>query len=731
MGQDPPRRPSQQGFHETFGHGRSAKRDSAQMDGQRASDDAAPGLKRPRTDDWPKERSPVGQRDRPKGSKPTTSVAHKDHRPNSPKQHVSSQSSKALANHLSGASVKPVLDLISKRMDWVKARRDSQWKLNEVKQKQKEHHYRPSDSARPQNQLVAQQKIHEKEYQTAIKSLEGNDDDVALALLSLLQNVSEAWAKSPDAPEATEEQAMSEAKIKAIQDNIKKDVEESLKKSMEESLKKDIGESLKKDMEESLKKEATESHRMMEDLIKWHSNKARQELAQDYEQKLQAFRITQAKEAEDRNTSFRKTLKQETEKRVTEVQDSVSRSYEARIAALEDRLSQEAENKDKIAALEIALSQEAKNKDKIAALETALAIEEQNKARITALEKSMAEKANHQARIANLDTVQLEQRQRIVELDKKVAGLEAKLEETQSEQRRALKSLIGKPQLERQLQQLSLFQDERFRTLEARMSFSTDQTPRFNELAAQVFEVTKLIAETNQQHDKSRARLSLMESTLKETKQVQDETSVHLDSLESALARSLAAQAEAKERVQELNPNTASTVSDERILEVIGHEVIRADKEMRRWVEGRFNFISARLHTYLVNQMGRGEDLDKKFDNLRALFQISETQEKPDSPKKYQSGLIAQLKNDMQLNSNATRQIKHENSLHFDGIYEQLQSLGAWQQHFNTEGIYKTIAAHITMPMSRSMARSMEHFGRQVSDMERRIAACENAMKKK
>ena len=72
MGQDPPRRPSQQGFHKTFGQGRNTKRDSIQGNSQRAADDAAPSLKRTRTVDRPDERSLVGQRDRLEGADPTT-----------------------------------------------------------------------------------------------------------------------------------------------------------------------------------------------------------------------------------------------------------------------------------------------------------------------------------------------------------------------------------------------------------------------------------------------------------------------------------------------------------------------------------------------------------------------------------------------------------------------------------------------------------------------------------
>ncbi|UKZ80529.1 hypothetical protein TrVFT333_008290 [Trichoderma virens FT-333] len=99
MGHDLPRRPSQQGFHKTFGQGRSIKRDLIQGDSQRPSGDTASNLKRTRNIDRRDERSPVGQRDRLEGSSPTALGANRQRPPDNARPHPSSQSSKSSTSH--------------------------------------------------------------------------------------------------------------------------------------------------------------------------------------------------------------------------------------------------------------------------------------------------------------------------------------------------------------------------------------------------------------------------------------------------------------------------------------------------------------------------------------------------------------------------------------------------------------------------------------------------------
>ncbi|UKZ80528.1 hypothetical protein TrVFT333_008289 [Trichoderma virens FT-333] len=213
----------------------------------------------------------------------------------------------------------------------------------------------------------------------------------------LLQQMSEAWSKSPDASNASEDREASEAKMNTIQNTIQKE------------------------MEESFKKEATESQQLMKDLIGSQMAKLKEALTQENEQKLHSLQKTLAQEAEDRATSLRKTLMQDNEKRVAEMKDSINREHKARIIALENALSEEAKNKARIAALENALSKEVKSKDRIAALERAVYEETKNKDRITVLEKALFEEARNKDRISALERAMYEEtknKDRIAVLEK-------------------------------------------------------------------------------------------------------------------------------------------------------------------------------------------------------------------------------------------------------------------------------------------------------------------------
>ncbi|KAK0766915.1 hypothetical protein N5P37_000645 [Trichoderma harzianum] len=379
MGQDPPRRPSQQGFHNTFGQGRSIKRDSIQGDGQRSSGDTAPNAKRIRTVDRPDERSPVDQRDHLEGSSPTTLVSHRQRHPDTPKQHPSSQLSKPLTNHVSGISFKPVLDLIFDRFFWCKLKSEAKKSHNRAIQSQAHSHYHPSDYGSSPEFIAAQQKQNLDDMKRADKHVGELDEQIASAMQPLIRHISEAWGKSSDGSNASEEREASEAKINTIQTTMKKE------------------------MEESFKKEVAESQQFIKELVGSQMAKLKEALAQENEQKLHALQKTLAQEGEDRATSLRETLIQENEKRIAEMKESINREHKAKIAALENALADEAKNKDRIAALEQSLSNEAKNKDRIAALEKSLSNEARNKERITALEKSLSAEVGNKDRIAALE----------------------------------------------------------------------------------------------------------------------------------------------------------------------------------------------------------------------------------------------------------------------------------------------------------------------------------------
>ncbi|OPB42420.1 hypothetical protein A0O28_0035370 [Trichoderma guizhouense] len=401
MGQDPPRRPSQQGFHNTFGQGRSIKRDSIQGDGQRSSGDTAPNAKRIRTVDRPDERSPVDQRDHLEGSSPTTLVSHRQRHPDTPKQHPSSQLSKPLTNHVSGISFRPVLDLIFDRFFWCKLKSEAKKSHNRAIQGQAHSHYHPSDYGSSPEFIAAQQKQNLDDMKRADKHVGEIDEQIASAMQPLIRHISEAWGKSSDGANAEEERVASETKINTIQTTMKKE------------------------MEESFKKEVAESQQFIKELVGSQMTKLKEALAQENKQNLHSLQKTLAQEGEDRATSLRKTLIQENEKRIAEMKESINREHKAKIAALENALADETKNKDRIAALEKSLSNEARNKERITALEKSLSEEVGNKNRIAALESSLSNEAKNKDRIAALEKSLSEEvgnKNRIAALEKSLSG---------------------------------------------------------------------------------------------------------------------------------------------------------------------------------------------------------------------------------------------------------------------------------------------------------------------
>ncbi|QYT01373.1 hypothetical protein H0G86_008416 [Trichoderma simmonsii] len=505
MGQDPPRRPSQSGFHNTFGQGRSIKRDSIQGDGQRAPGDTAPNAKRIRTVDRPDERSPVDQRDHLEGSSPTTLVSHRQRHPDNPKQHPSSQLSKPLTNHVSGISFKPVLDLIFDRFTWCNRKSEANKSHKMVTQSQAHSHYHPSDYGSSQEFMAAQQKLNLENMKRADKHVGELDEQIASAMQPLIRHISEAWGKSSDGLNASEEREASEAKINTIQTTMKKE------------------------MEESFKKEVAESQQFIKELVGSQMAKLKEALAQENEQKLHSLQKTLAQEGEDRATSLRKTLIQENEKRIAEMKESINREHKAKIAALENALADEAKNKDRIAALEQSLSNEAKNKERIAALENSLSNEAKNKDRIAALEKSLSNEARNKERITALEkslSEELGNKTRIAALEKslseevrnkeRIAALEKSLSEAVRNKDRIgelEKSLSGEVQNKDRIGELEKSLSEQVRNKDriADLEKSLSEQADYNEKTA---ELEKTLSEQRAKNSGLQKRVARAEARL-------------------------------------------------------------------------------------------------------------------------------------------------------------------------------------------------------------------------
>ncbi|KAL7912795.1 hypothetical protein GGI35DRAFT_441139 [Trichoderma velutinum] len=725
MGQDPPRRPSQQGFHNTFGQGRSIKRDSIQGDGQRSSGDTAPNPKRIRTVDRPDERSPVDQRDNLEGSSPTTIVSHRQRHPDNPKQHAPSQLSKELASHMSG--IKQVLELIYDRMAWCKVRNEAFKANKRAIQSQEQSHYRPSDYASSLDLLATQQKQTLEEMRKAEKHVGEIDDKISSAMQPLLRHISEAWGKSPDTSNASEERVASEAKINTIQTNMKKE------------------------MEESFKKEAAESQQFIKELVGSQMAKLKEALAQESEQKLHSLQKTLAKEGEERATALRKTLIQENEKRIAEMKESISREHKAKITALENALSGEAKNKDRIAALEKSLSEEMRNKARIAALEKSLSEEVRNKDRIAELEKSLSEQANYQKRNAELEKTLSEQREKNSGLQKRVARLEVRLDraegdqqllvksliapkqlavlddkmlrleatltEAVSEQRLFSESMIGKTQLAQQLRQLSLSQDEKFSKFEARVSSQPDYSTKLKELERQLCDHSKFTTEIDQQKDAAIARLGSLESTISNFSKEWEET---------------------KKRVEKLSSIRSASVPDSKILEVVKPELGKLDKNTRENIAR----IQSKLQPFLVQERHKRETLEEQFGDITR--QVSKIQEEHATTKADCSGLKEKLNEQNQLNitegGRLEERLNSRLSLIMDkfrsqmeGVYMQVQTLNTWQTNFNTAGLYRDIISHInkTIPEGPGTAPQIMLLKQQLNSIEARLANWETTSNKR
>ncbi|KAL6809045.1 hypothetical protein GGI42DRAFT_317043 [Trichoderma sp. SZMC 28013] len=746
MGQDPPRRPSQHGFHNTFGQGRSIKRDSIQGDGQRASGDGtAPNLKRIRTVDRPDERSPVDQRDHVEGSSPTTLVSHRQRHPENPKQHSSSQLSKAPASPVSGVSVKPVLDLVFERFAWGKIKTDASRSHKQAIQSQEHNHYRPSDYPSSSELLATQQRQSFDEMKKADRYMGDFDDRIASAMQPLLRHISEACGKSSDGANASEERAASEAKINNIQTTMKKE------------------------MEESFKKEVAESQQFIKELVGSQMTKLKEALAQENEQKLHSLQKTLAQEGEDRATSLRKTLIQENEKRVAEMKESINREHKAKIAALENALANEAKNKDRIAALEKSLSNEAKNKDRIAALEKSLSEEVRNKDRIAALEKSLSEEARNKDRIAALEkslseearnkeriaalenslSEQVRNKDRISELEKslskevqnkdriaklekslseqvrnkdRIADLEkslseqanynkktGELEKTLSEQRGKNSGLqkrvaraearLDRAEADQQLLIKGLVDPKELTVVNNRLSRLEEKQHLFSESSinkAQLAEqLQRLSLSQDDKFSKHEARVNDQSTIIKrlegqlcdhsklitENKKQEDAATARLNSLESTISNFSAEWEEMKKRVEKLSSVRSASVPDSKILEVIKPELEKLDNHMKESIAR----IKSNLQPFIVQERYKRETLEEQFGNITR--QVSEIEKEHTIIKTDYSGLRQQLSDQNRLNilegSRIEEKLNSRMSLLLDKFKSQMEAVYMQVQTLN------------------------------------------------
>ncbi|KAK4067848.1 hypothetical protein Trihar35433_6408 [Trichoderma harzianum] len=790
MGQDPPRRPSQSGFHNTFGQGRSIKRDSIQGDGQRAPGDTAPNAKRIRTVDRPDERSPVDQRDHIEGSSPTTLVSHRQRHPDNPKQHPSSQLSKALTNHVSGTSFKPVLDLIFDRFTWCNRKSEANKSHKMVTQSQAHSHYHPSDYGSSQEFMAAQQKLNLENMKRADKHVGELDEQIASAMQPLIRHISEAWGKSSDGSNASEEREASEAKINTIQTTMKKE------------------------MEESFKKEVAESQQFIKELVGSQMTKLKEALAQENEQKLHSLQKTLAQEGEDRATSLRKTLIQENEKRIAEMKESINREHKAKIAALENALADEAKNKDRIAALEQSLSNEAKNKDRIAALEKSLSNEARNKERIAALEKSLSEEVRNKERIAALEkslseavrnkdriaelekslSGEVQNKDRIAELEKslseqvrnkdRIADLEkslseqadynektAELEKTLSEQRAKNSGLQKRvARAEARLDRAEADQKLLIKSLvdPKQLTVIKDQVSRLDVSLRQALSAQRLLSESSisksqlteqlqqlslsqdDKFSKHEARVNDHSTIIKRLEEQicdhsklitenkpQKDAATRLDKLDSTISNFSAEWEEMKKRVEKLSSIRSASVPDNKILEVIKPELGKLYKNISGNIEG----IQNRLQPFLVKESLKRETLEEQFGKITR--QVSGIEKEHAIIKADCSEIREQVNNQNQLNilegrfdeklNSRTSMLMDRFKSQMEGVYIQVQSLNAWQTNFNTAGLYGNIISHInkTIPEGPGTAPQIVALKQQLNGIEARLAAWENASNKR
>ncbi|ETS06593.1 hypothetical protein M419DRAFT_67376 [Trichoderma reesei RUT C-30] len=312
-------RNTQQGFHLKFGGGR--KRDSIHGDSsQRQAGDGPSKPKRNRPVNRADERSSAAQRDRIEKPVPTAPASHKSRQPGNPiKSQASDRSSSITASIL-----RPVLDSVCERMTWFQARHKHSKILDRSREIQEQSHYNPSDYPGSADLLVDQEQQIREEIENANQRIAFTDETIAAALQPLLQQVSEACAKSCNPSKASEEQAVLEAKLAAVSITLKKEAQDSIEQ------------------------ESAGLQQKLQELVESHMVKLKDAIDLETEQKqekklnnkLHSLRKTLTQEAEDRATNLRKTLAHDFEKRVAEMEETIIQRHKKKIDQLEKSLAE-------------------------------------------------------------------------------------------------------------------------------------------------------------------------------------------------------------------------------------------------------------------------------------------------------------------------------------------------------------------------------------------------------
>jgi chromosome segregation ATPase len=209
-------------------------------------------------------------------------------------------------------------------MTWFQARHKHSKILDRSREIQEQSHYNPSDYPGSADLLVDQEQQIREEIENANQRIAFTDETIAAALQPLLQQVSEACAKSCNPSKASEEQAVLEAKLAAVSITLKKEAQDSIEQ------------------------ESAGLQQKLQELVESHMVKLKDAIDLETEQKqekklnnkLHSLRKTLTQEAEDRATNLRKTLAHDFEKRVAEMEETIIQRHKKKIDQLEKSLAE-------------------------------------------------------------------------------------------------------------------------------------------------------------------------------------------------------------------------------------------------------------------------------------------------------------------------------------------------------------------------------------------------------
>ncbi|KAL6891531.1 hypothetical protein HDV57DRAFT_302305 [Trichoderma longibrachiatum] len=431
------------------------------------------------------------------------------------------------------------------------------------------------------------------------------------------------------------------------------------------------------------------------------------------EAKLAAVSITLKKETHD-------SIKQE----AADIQQKIQELVESQMAKLKDAMIQDNEQKlekkvdNKLHSLRLALTQEAESRATSLRKKLAHGYEQ----RLTEMKGTITQ--DNQKTIGELKMALAEANQKNAALHEQMASLEARLDQSASEQRQLLKSLVDEAQLSQKLQQLSVSKDEKLSKFEARLDSLPNHAPRLEQLEENMREHSKFIETKAQQ---------------------QDAASTRLESMESTSSKALAEVREIKEHVQRLlsSGNSTTLLTNSQILDVVRPELAKSDEKhklgmkriqdglapflgkeraSREALESQLEIISAQiseLQCECSTAQNRLSGFTENFEKQRQLF-VGGLKSLEDMVNGRLNQAISELRSD-------ARGLRPDFELSrddFEGICLQLQALNNWQTHFSTNGLYRDIVAHIqnTLPESSRM---------RIDRLEARLAAFEMSLSNK